>query len=288
MALHLLQSYDIHLSCRQRIETCELWLRRIIHDKFLAEFGADYISLGEVNGQPIFSNNTKHRVQTYLASNPSQYSRPIDTLLFDDLGSTLGKNDVYLKYFKEVMEVDFKLGAQQIRNIVKALVPIRNALSHANSATLSLHDAERALCYCSDIIAPIKSFYSKMSTEDKFPAPVFTRFSDSLGTVWHPNPPSDHRFITQSLYIGDEVRFEVEVDSTFPPGDYKVSWMVCNISSNLAERGEGISFILKMKSHHVGTKFALQVMLKTNKDWHRMQNMDAYLTMNYEVLPVSR
>ncbi|MBK5512534.1 hypothetical protein [Pseudomonas sp. TH15] len=288
MALHLIKSDEIHLSCRQRIEACELWLRRIIHDKFLAEFGGDYINLGEINGQLIFSNNTRQRVQNYLSANPGQYSRPIDTLLFDDLGSTLGKNDVYKKFFKEVMEEDFQMGAQQIRDVVKTLVQIRNALSHANGGTLSLHDAERALCYCSDIIAPIKSFYSKMSIQDKFPAPVFTRFSDSLGTVWHPNPPSDHRFITHTLYLGDEIRFEVEVDSTFPPDEYKVTWMVCNISHSLAEKGEGTSFNLKMASHHVGTHFALQVMLKSNKDWHRMQNMDAYLTMNYEVLPVPR
>ncbi|MBS7426460.1 hypothetical protein KHW15_10245 [Pseudomonas syringae] len=288
MALHLLSSSDIHISCRQRIESCELWLRRIIHDKLKADFGDDYINAAEVSGQPVFSNATRQRVQNYISASPNQYSRPIDTLLFDDLGAAVGKNDVYQKYFRDVLGEEFSMGAQQIRDVVKSLVPIRNALSHANAGTLSLHDAERALCYCSDLISPIKKYYSKMNAQDKFPAPVFTRFSDSMGTVWHPNPPSDHRSITEPLYLGDEVRFEVEVDSTFLPSEYTVTWMVCNVPPTLAEKGEGTSFRLKMANHHVGTRFGLQVMLKSNKEWHRMQNMDAYLTMDYEVLPVPR
>lgn len=126
-----------------------------------------------------------------------------------------------------------------------------------------------------------------MSAQDKFPAPVFTRYSDSMGTVWHPNPPRDHHRIQNiSLHVGDDVRFEVEVDSTFAPDEYQITWQVCNI--NPAESGKGPAFNLKLTPRHVGQRFALQVTLKSNKDWHRLQNMDAYLTMDYEVLPNPR
>lgn len=284
MALHLLDSNDVHVSCRQRIETCELWLRRIIHDKFVERFGNNYIDEASLEGQVIFSNRTKERAQSFLRENPGQYSRPIDTLLLDDLGSVLAKDDVYKEFFKIAFDAGFPMGANHVRRVIKTLLPIRNALSHANSATLSLHDAERALCYCSDIIASLKTYYSAMSTHDKFPAPVFTRYSDSLGTVWHPAPPSDHHEIRdRSLYIGDEVRFEVEVDSSFDPSEYEITWQVCNISQG--ETGKGSAFNLKLTPRHVGQRFALQVSLKTKRDWHRLQNMDAYLTMNYEVLP---
>jgi hypothetical protein len=287
MALHLLTSDQVHLSCRQRIEACELWLRRAIHETFRTAFGEDYIEASEFNGQPIFSNKVKARVQSFLAANPGQYARPIDTLLLDDLGTILSKDDVYRQYFKLVFENGFPMGVQHLRHVVSIIVPIRNALSHANAATLSLHDAERALCYCNDIISSIKNYYSTMSAADKFPAPVFTRYSDSLGTVWHPTSPTDSHCIQgQPLHVGDEVRLEVEVDSTFSPDEYEIGWQVCNI--NQGESGKGSSFNLRLTDWHVGQRFVIQVTLKTNKAWHRLQNMDAYLTTEYEVLPVPR
>lgn len=284
MALHLIDSNDVHLSCRQRIEACELWLRRIIHDKLIERFGSNYINDASFGGQAIFSGKTRDRVESFLKDNPGQYSRPIDTLLLDDLGSVLAKDDVYKEFFKVAFDAEFPLGANHVRRVIKILVPIRNALSHANAATLSLHDAERALCYCSDIIASLKTYYSVMVSQDKFPAPVFTRYSDSLGTVWYPALPSDHHVIGQpSLHVGEDVRFEVEVDSSFDPSEYEITWQVCNISQG--ETGRGSAFNLKLTHRHVGQRFALQVSLKTKKEWHRFQNMDAYLTLDYEVLP---
>ncbi|MET3820547.1 hypothetical protein ACVK00_002143 [Burkholderia sp. PvR073] len=284
MALHLIDSNDVHVSCRQRMEACELWLRRIIHDKFIERFGNNYIDGASLGGQAIFSNKIRSRVQSFVQNNPGQYSRPIDTLLLDDLGSVLSKDDVYKEFFKVAFDAGFPMGANHVRQVITILVPIRNALSHANAATLSLHDAERSLCYCNDIIASLKKYYSDMASQDKFPAPVFTRYSDSLGTVWHPAPPSDHRAIGQpSLHVGEDVRFEVEVDSSFDPSEYEITWQVCNISQG--ETGKGSAFNLTLTSEHVGQRFALQVSLKTKKDWHRLQNVDAYLTLDYEVLP---
>jgi hypothetical protein len=287
MALHTLNLNDIHVSCRQRIESCELWLRRIIHDKFMENFGNDYINDAKLGGQAIFSRETRDRAKSFQQKNPGQYSRPIDTLLLDDLGAVLAKADVYNEFFKSAFHTEFPMGANHIRQVITILVPIRNALSHANAATISHHDAERVLCYCSDIIASLKTYYSKMSSLDKFPAPVFTRYSDSLGTVWHPNPPSDHRVIEEPhLYAGDEIRFEVEVDSSFDPSEYEITWMVTGIHPG--EKGHGTAFNLKLAPKHVGQQFGLQVSLKTKKEWHRLQNVDAYLTMNYVVLPPLR
>lgn len=125
MALHLLNLNDVHSSCRQRIEACELWLRRIIHDKFQTAFGVNYIEVAEINGQSIFSSKVKNRVQSFLAANPGQYSRPIDTLLFDDLGAILSKDDVYKQYFKLALDNDFPMGAPHVRHVISIIVPIR-------------------------------------------------------------------------------------------------------------------------------------------------------------------
>ena len=288
MALDLLRPEDLHSSCRKRIESCELWLRRLIHDQFQATFGGDYINTSEVDGAPIFSKATKERVQSFLFANPDHYSRPIDTLLFDDLGTVIGKTEVYKKFFKAALDNEFPLGAPHVRQVVKALVPLRNALSHANAANLSLHDAERVLCYCSDLIASIKTHYSKMSMSDKFPAPMFTRFSDSLGNVRHISDPNIQYSIPDSLYLGDEIRFEVEVDSSFPLEGYDIVWQVCNVDPRKAENGMGPVFNLKIDNHHVGQLFALQVVVTSKKAWHRLQNIDARVVASYVVLPLPR
>ena len=181
MALHLLTSDQIASSCRQRIEACELWLRRLIHDEFLQEFGADYLNTALINGDAIFSVSAKRNAASRSASLAQPASRPVDALLFDDLGAVLGKTEVYKKYFKIALDHEFKFGSDHVRYMISLLIPIRNKLSHPNGAALSLHEAERALCYSNDIISSIRKHYSTKSMTDKFPAPLFTRISDSLG-----------------------------------------------------------------------------------------------------------
>ncbi|PXX38269.1 MULTISPECIES: hypothetical protein [Burkholderia] len=288
MALHLLDSNDVHNACRQRLETCELWLRRIIHDKLSAQFGADYIDGAILAGQPIFSQKAKDTAQKFSEKNPTQYSRPIDALLLDDLGAVLAKQEPYNNFFKDAFEQEFPWGKDHIRRIIKVLIPIRNALSHANGPTQSIHDLERALCYSSDIVKSLKIYYSKMAKNEKFPAPVFIRFSDNMGTLVYPAEAQFHYNVdAYSLHVEDEIRFEVEVDSSFSPSEYEIKWVVNNIYP--AESGVGTSFNLKLTPRHVGEKFGLQVSLTTtNNEWHRFQNVDAYLTLNYEVLPTPR
>ncbi|KGC90953.1 hypothetical protein DP62_481 [Burkholderia pseudomallei] len=288
MALDLLSLEDLSASCRRRIESCELWLRRLIDDKFKSAFGADYINKAKIGDTPIFSKPMKGRVQTFLSANPDLYSRPIDTLLFDDLGKIIGKDDVYKSFFKDALDHGFPLGAPQVRHIVRTLVPLRNALSHANSANVSLHDAERVLCYCSDIIASIKTHYSTLSMNDKFPAPMFTRFSDSLGNVRHISEPSVHYALPDQLHLEDEIRFEVEVDASFLPEEYEIVWQVCNVDPQKAERGTGPVFILKIKNYHVGELFAVQALVTSNKEWHRLQNIDGRVVCSYVVLPLPK
>jgi len=105
-----------------------------------------------------------------------------------------------------------------------------------------------------------------------------------LGNVWHPSGARQHCRGEQPLHYGDTIRFEVEVDSTFSPDAYEIAWAVANISNG--ERGSGPVFNLTLGHHHVATEFSLQVMLTSNKAWHRLQNCDAYATMSYQVLPI--
>ena len=121
-----------------------------------------------------------------------------------------------------------------------------------------------------------------MNQNDKFPAPVFTKYSDSAGNVHYVNEPRTHLdFSDTILFMGDKLRFEVEVDSSYSPDEHDIIW---RIKGKEVERGP--EFILNLTAEHVGMKFGIQVDLCSKKEWHRIDsNLDALLTTQYQVLP---
>ena len=118
-----------------------------------------------------------------------------------------------------------------------------------------------------------------------YDSPMFTRFSDSLGNVEHMREPRNNFNYSSSrpLRVGDAIRLEVEVDAHYNEDEYTISWTVANTSS--PETGSGKSFSLTLEKRHVNEQFAIQVTLTSKREWHRMGNLDSYLTVNYKVLP---
>ncbi len=285
MALHLLPSEEIRTACRQRIEACELWLRRLVHDKFHGEFGDNYVESASLSGQAIFRTEIRKHIAARRRVSPSRYARPVDALQLDHLASIICKHDVYRKYFKAPFESGFPIGNDHLRLIISRLVPARNALSHANQITI--HDAERVLCYCSDIMDSLTHYYAGVGMDQDFNAPSFTRYSDSVGNVEHPTSTNmQFNFINgRTLREGEALRLEVEVDSHFPPDEYTIQWQVANISAG--ESAEGNAFHLTLQPRHVGMTFSIGVTVKSNKAWHRHGNFDAMLVLNYRVLPLT-
>ena len=248
-----------------------------------AEFGANYIESATLNGQSIFRNEIRSHVASRLAGNHHGFSRPIDTLLLDHLSSVICKEDVFRKYFAAAIHHGFPAGKEHLRLVFSRLVPIRNALSHANP--ISLHDAERALCYCSDIIASLTEYYASLGMSQQFDAPSFTRYTDSVGRVKHPTGSDEQLNFTAhtAFRAGQSIRLEVDVDAHYPPDDYVVTWEVVNIPN--AERGEGNQFVLTLLPRHVSTHFCIFVSVTSKKDWHRHGSYDARLVLVYTVLP---
>lgn len=281
MALHLISLEEIRKSCRQRIEACELWLRRLVHDALYSEFGNDYIHSSELNGNAIFKSEIKSHVDSRIAASPNRYARKIDTLQLDHLASVICKQDVYKKYFKQSFSYGFPTGSNHLNLILNRLVPIRNALSHANPITI--HDAERALCYCNDIISSLIEHYSEIGMEKDFNAPSFTRFSDSIGNTAFPDASQSHLNFNNKLRSGETIRVEVEVDSHFLPEEYTIQWVVNNISNG--ETGSGDAFVILLTPRHVGEKFTISAILKSKEQWHKHGNFDARLAISYTVLP---
>lgn len=284
MALHLLSSEELRTFCRQRLESCELWLRRIVHDELSKDFGENYIETAKINDQAIFNTAIRKHVESRIASATVTPAHPINTLLLDHLTDIICKQDVYKQYFAVPMHYNFPLGNEQVRLVLKRLIPIRNALSHANPITL--HDAERVLCYCNDIITSLVEHYAVLGMSQDFDAPSFTRYSDSLGQVEvlsRPDVQLNFRGGT-SLRCGDSIRIEVEVDSHYPPDTYTIQWLVLDVQNG--ETGEGTNFALTLLPKHVSENFCIYVTLMSkNREWHRYSNYDARLIIFYRVLP---
>lgn len=283
MALHLVPSEELRVACRQRLEACELWLRRLVHDQFRSDFGDNYLHTANVAGHAVFKADIRKHVAARLAANPARYRRPIDTLQLDHLATVICKPDAYEKFFRPAFHYEFPNGNEHLRVVINRLVPIRNALSHANP--LSINDAERALCYSSDIISSLTKHYEDIGMNQEFNAPLFTRFSDSLGNVEHPKTSGEQLNFTEGspLRCGQSVRLEVEVDSHYSPDDYVVKWQVANISHG--ESATGTSFELTLLPRHVNQSFAMFVSVTSTRDWHRHGNHDAQLVLVYTVLP---
>jgi hypothetical protein len=284
MALHLVQIDELYESCRSRILSCELWLRSLIDDTLRDALGDQYHESVLPSGNPLFSKKMRSRIAQYCSSDPNRFPRPVDALLLDDLGSLLGKEDAFKIYFRNALIGGFPSGSNQVRHVLKILVGYRNAVFHANERSLSFHDLERVLCYSSDLIATIKSHYANMSNQSKFPAPMFTRYSDSLGNVRQiMKARDDLSFTDEPLYRGETVTFMVEVDGSYAPTEYKVVWRLRGVPVH-----EGCNFSLLLDNEHVGERLPLQVEVVSKKEWHRMNMVDALITFTYEVLPMEK
>jgi hypothetical protein len=278
------QSFEeIRVAARQKLETCELWLRRLIHEVFLDSFGPSYFDEGKHNGNHLFRSEVRKHAIERMSAEASRYKRKIDTLTLDQIVDTLCKKDLYTEFFRPALSEAYPDGNAEARTFLGRLVGVRNALSHSNP--ISVHDAERAFCYCDDIILSLKSYYEEQNMAQEYNAPRFTRFSDSLGNT-------EHLLDTQkalsfrdgpSLHSGDIIRLEVEVDASFQPDDYSISWAVANIPGG--EVGAGHSFVLTLQPRHVGESFTIQAQVISNESWHRHQNFDADLVVSYKVLP---
>jgi hypothetical protein len=278
--LHSIPFDELRSACRQKPETCELWSRRLIHEELSRHFGASYFSDAIHNDNHIISKNIRAHAASRRAENADRYGREVDTLLIDKLVAILCKEDLHDAFFSSALKGAFPLGNEEARIFLQRLIPIRNALSHANP--ISVHDVERVLCYCDDIICSLKDYYQDQSMGRDYNAPLFIRFADSLAhseVISKPLTTLDYTNESR-LRPGDSLRLEVEVDSTFDPGRFAIEW-----NSSSGDTGTGLSFTLGLQAKHVDERANIQVLLISDQVWHRMGHCDARISLFYKILP---
>lgn len=283
MPLTRIPNDELREICRKQIEALERWLRDLMHRNLSEEYGANYFDSGEMNGNKLFRSEIRRHADKRIKEGKSNYGDKINTLLLDHLMDTVCKKDLYTAYFKDALEEVFPDGWQVARTNLKRLIPLRNALSHSNP--ISVRDAERVICYTNDVIDSIKAYNRRKNMDHEYNTPQFTRFRDSLGHDELITKTSLGLDFSKeaSIHVGDKVRMEVEVDASFDPSSYYVTWMV---SANLGnERRTGNPFVFEFLPRHVGEHFTFFIHLISTKDWHRHTSHDAQIVLSYKVLP---
>ena len=282
MALHQVLFDDVRASCRKKLDSCELWLKRIVHDQLKAVFGISYLD-ATLNGKELFNAKTRNTIVNRLSNNDFAEQRAVDGMTFGEIADIICNGEVFDRYFADCFTDSSPYCYPFIRIILRRINKIRHDLAHTRQ--ISLHDAERILCYCDDIILSISTYYRKCGMEREFNAPTFIRFSDSLGNDIYLHSSKRHLDFHSSsiLYIGQTIRLEVEVDTFFDPSTYTIDWIVNNITNG--ERGIGYSFTLVLTHRHVNEYFTVSAILASNELWHRHGNFDAMLSISYKVLP---
>ena len=130
--------------CKHRLDTMELWSRRLIEETFSKEYGKDYFNFKFDESTPLVKNEIIKQVQDRVDSNPKRYPRKVDALVMEYLKYFFCRNDLYKLHFKNVFE-PFYSGIESLRLTFEKLISIRNKISHTNP--LSQRELEQGVCY---------------------------------------------------------------------------------------------------------------------------------------------
>lgn len=283
MPLHQINSEALHLACRQRLDTLELWLKRIVHDELSDAFG-DYLNARR-NGIPVLRGNIQRWVNSRRAERPDlgKHRRPVDDMTLEQLIGLICHGTYFHTCFTQPFQLCFGLKREQLEVILDRLRRARNRLSHTQR--ISVHDAQRVLCYGDDIILSLKHYYKKKGKESDMNRPVFTRFWDSLGHDMHITSSKREWNYTNDLALrpGDPLHLHVEVDTSFNPDTYDINW---TIGHRMTKIGTGHDCHLVLTPAHVNMMCSIQATLIARTDQgHRHGDYDDFVRILCKVCP---
>ncbi|SPH24131.1 hypothetical protein DEA8626_03180 [Defluviimonas aquaemixtae] len=290
MLLNTLTQDDLRALCRRSIEGLELWLRRLIDYQLSAAYGNNYLEAKRDDGSNVINNEVKNKLVTRLNSDPSRYPRPIDAATLEEEIRIICNPDLYRKYFREALGTVFPHGHSEVRTFLSRISSVRNPLSHATP--ISVRQAEQVLCYTNDIVDGLKAFYRGLGMRNEYNAPMIIRISDSFGGTFHADQISRNNTgggrvdrtndPNAVLRPGDTLSIEVEVDQSFDPATYEISWPG---PKGVSKIDNGLKALIQIDESHVSTALSVECTVTSNKSWHRRGMNDDQVFMIYKVLP---
>ena len=277
MSFGKLPTDDMRNIVRQKIETLERWLRRLIDDAVKVHHG------GALSNLPINQDCVRAASRRRQAE-PTRYPREVDALLFEDLITITCHPQLYPHHFRDPLGLAFPDGHPEARTFLSRIVEARNPLSHSNDITG--HQALRALCYSTDVIESLKDYYARNNMQQDYNAPSLVQIWDDRGNSAQLNDTNTQllEFRNTQLRPGDILELEVQPDESFPDDSYHINWIVCNIAAG--ERGNGRRFSLPITHRHVSQSgLTIRAEITSTRDWHRYANHDGMVHVRYQVLP---
>lgn len=291
--LSSLADSEIRSICKQKIESLEHWLRRLIDDTLTPNYG-DYFAYEDLNGDRLIKSSLVSKVADRQLREPSRYPRKIDAVLLDDAIEIICKPELFKNHFKISLAHAFPDGREEAKTFLGRIQAPRNNLAHAN--TISARCAEQIICYSNDVIESLRKHYKSQNMQQEYDVPLILRVTDSFGQTFtrgQLNQVHDGgiglEYVSNPDYHlrpGDTLSLEVEVDPAYEPEYYSIQW-------SSTKRLDGDVFSPKLTvtilDRHVGQSLDIQCRVATDRSWHRMQmGVDDFLLANFKVLPPIR
>jgi hypothetical protein len=284
-----LSDSEIRSICKNKLDSLEYWLRRLI-DRILSDKYNDYFSYQDEHGNRLFGKGIADSVTMRMTSEPNRYPRKIDAVLLNDAIKIICNDQLFNNHFKEPLSLAFP-SSKVTRLFMDRLIAPRNCLAHANP--ISLRQAEQVICYTGDIIESIKNYYIKHNMETEYNVPLILKATDSFGNSFHNNQcgtfggggilkdlSTDSQFY---LRPRDTITLEVEIDPSFPRASYEICWYLAGMSIPDSNKPK---ITIEITEKEVSTQLQIKCNVTTNKDWHRLSGgMDDFLMFIYKVLP---
>jgi hypothetical protein len=292
--LHNMKDAEIRSACRDKIESLEHWLRRLIDDTLTPVYG-DYFDFTDDKGNRLISSKLSQQVEDRRMKEASRYPRKIDAVLLDDAIAIICKPELYKQHFRNALANAFPDGEAEARTFLSRLLVPRNSLAHANA--ISSRQAEQIICYSNDVIESLKKYYSELGMQQEYNVPLILKVTDSFGNVFTrsqfrrvPSGGMMLSFTDQSdffLHPGDILTLEIEIDPSFETDSYDIKW---GSTTGLPEPLSGSRAVIPITTKQVCEQFDVQCRITSKKDWHRMhtgfdKGSDDLLIVDYKVLP---
>jgi hypothetical protein len=267
---------------RKYVDNAERWLRKIIHHQLTLEYGSDY---GQQ--EDLLNSSIRNHIDSRKAQNPNGFPRDIDATTFEQALSIVCNPKFFAPFFKKPLSSVYPLGASQARFHLERLITIRNDVSHGRGSTS--RQLEQAICYTNDLVDALQVFFRETGLEKTYNVPTILRYSDNRGNVTHLEelPENIYQRIKDwrqgphgELHPGEILIAEIEIDPSFEPDTYDVSWQVL-----FNESGLGSIARIEIGPQHVGEQFELRFTIRTKRAWHRFTQADEGLNSIYRVLP---
>jgi len=283
-----MQDADIRSVCKERIESLEHWLRRLIDEVLTAAYGNYFLHEDATTGR-VIRKDIVESVRERREKEPGRYPREIDAVLLDNAIDIVRNPKLFSRHFRFALATAFPEGNNEARTFMSRIAAPRNNLVHANA--ISLRQAEQVICYVNDIIESMKIYYKEKGMENDYNVPLVLRITDSFGNTFmrsqcYASPEGSIAMNCHDkqgdIYPGDTLTVEVEVDPAYTE-DYELRWSVA--AEPITEIGPKVA--VQIANKHVGLQLGIVCTVVTKRDWHRMpQGKDDMVMLIYKVLPL--